>query len=301
MRKLIFFSNLILFSFLLLAFDFPLPKKTVVVLDAGHGGKDPGKLRSSKNYLHEKDLNLKIALKVGQYLVEKAPNIQVVYTRTTDVFVSLEDRVKIANDAKADLFISIHADSNPNKKIYGMRAHIHSHDFKISSQLAYKFENEFAKRAGRHTRGVMDSRQRGYNLYVLQYTNMPGVLLEVGYMSNAAEEKYLNTATGQDVIASAIFRVIRDYFKANASSEDRSTIYRVQVMASKTQIRLDHPDFVKLGMKVEELYQESKNGYHYKYVVGRDYAKKDIEKKLAEVKKAGFKDAFVISVQNIEK
>jgi N-acetylmuramoyl-L-alanine amidase len=92
-----------------------------VVIDAGHGGKDSGAV-GSKAY--EKDIALKIALKVGDYIKENIKEVKVIYTRKTDVYVKLGDRAKIANDNEADLFISIHVNSNENKRPYGASTHI---------------------------------------------------------------------------------------------------------------------------------------------------------------------------------
>lgn len=111
--------------FLLTITDFRLPgqktgnaqrKIRTVVIDAGHGGKDCGAIG---RYSKEKDIVLAIALKAGKYIEEKLPDIEVIYTRTSDVFIPLDERAHIANSNNADLFISIHANSNPDVKAYG--------------------------------------------------------------------------------------------------------------------------------------------------------------------------------------
>jgi len=91
------------------------PKK-VVVIDAGHGGQDTGAITEKTK---EKDIVLAIALKVGEYIEQNMPNVQVIYTRKTDIFIPLQERALIANNNNADLFISIHANSNPNSKPFG--------------------------------------------------------------------------------------------------------------------------------------------------------------------------------------
>src|SRR5690554_7231888 len=87
-----------------------------VVLDDGHGGRDPGAIGAENK---EKDIVLAVALKVGEYLKRELPELNVVYTRTSDVFVPLDERAEIANRAKADLFVSIHANAISNPRIYG--------------------------------------------------------------------------------------------------------------------------------------------------------------------------------------
>ena len=271
-------------------------KKVIICIDPGHGGKDPGKPKGDTKK-HEKDLNLIIALKLGGYL-ETLPNVKVIYTRKTDVFVSLEDRVKIANKQKANYFISLHCNSNPSGVIRGTKTHIHSHKFTTSKNLALRIEKEFKTRGGRHSRGIMSARDRGYNLYVLQYTDMPSVLCEVGFMTNKNEAIYLSSTRGQDLIASAIFRAVRDFISKKQKSESRSKVYKVQLMASKSQMDIKTKKLKDLGLQVVE--HKSNGSYKYKYMVGREYDMTGAQKLLKEVKKAGFKDAFIVSMSNLE-
>lgn len=96
-------------------------KLKTVVIDAGHGGNDPGCLGETIN---EKTVALNIAMKVGKYITENFPDVKVVYTRNTDVFIPLTDRARIANETKADLFISIHANANPKREPYGTETYV---------------------------------------------------------------------------------------------------------------------------------------------------------------------------------
>ncbi len=98
-------------------------KKYIVVIDPGHGGKDKGALSLSKNKLYEKDVVLDVSLLLGKYLSTIA-NIKVIYTRKTDVFIELKERSEIANRNKADLFISIHCNANPDPKAYGSETYV---------------------------------------------------------------------------------------------------------------------------------------------------------------------------------
>ena len=229
--------------------DKPTKFKTVVI-DAGHGGKDPGAM--GKLAL-EKDIVLAIALKVGAYVKENMPDVKVIYTRTEDVFVPLDERAEIANKAKADLFVSIHGNSISNPKIYGAETFvlglhrsaenlevakkensviILEDDYSIkyegfdpnqpesyiifelmqnvyldqSIMAASLVQDQFENRVGRHNRGV---KQAGF--LVLRKTSMPGILVEVGFLSNAKEEKYLISDEGQTYLASGIYRAIKDY------------------------------------------------------------------------------------------
>ena len=104
----------LLFSTLLWLIPVIMPAKFILVIDAGHGGKDPGAIGT---YSKEKNINLNVALKFGAYVEKNCPDVQVIYTRKTDVFVTLIERANIANRAKANLFISIHTNSLPNGRI----------------------------------------------------------------------------------------------------------------------------------------------------------------------------------------
>ena len=296
-KRLIFLSGfLFLASTLLTPNSFGQKKDIVVCIDPGHGGKDPGKPKGSTYGKHEKDLNLAIAKQLGYYLENNMKGVKVIYTRTTDKTVSLEDRVKFANNKKADYFISIHCNSNPNKNVYGTKTHIHHHDFKASRALALRIEQEFGTKGGRNSRGIMSARDRGYNLFVLQYTDMPSVLCEVGFMSNKNEEKYLSTKRGQDLIASAIFRAFRDFYQKTYPEGNRNTVYKVQLMASKTKMNIKTQKLNQLGLQVVE--HQASGSYRYKYMVGREYDMAGARKLLSEVRSAGFKDAFIVSMSN---
>jgi len=223
-----------------------------VVIDAGHGGKDPG---THGLFSQEKAVALKIAKELGRIINDNLKDVEVIYTRSSDKFVELEDRAIIANKNDADVFISIHCNSVPGNKerIYGtetyvMGLHTEEGNFEITKRensvilmednyeeryegfdpespeslilfslyqnayiensldLAEKVEDQFEKRVGRNSRGV---RQAGF--WVLWRTSMPSILIEVGYLSNPKEEKYLNDDLGQVYLASGIYRALRDY------------------------------------------------------------------------------------------
>lgn len=237
----------------------------VVVIDAGHGGKDPGTLGGK---LREKDVTLAVALKVGKYIEENIPDLKVVYTRTDDQFIGLEERGKIANEYDGDLFISIHANSfehrnkTRERSVYGAEVYflgmtrsesalevmkrensviefetgevqelteedlliyelMNAGNMSTSQRIAEKVEHQFRERAQRKSRGV---KQAGFQ--VLYEASMPGVLIELGFLSNPNEANYLISEYGQSIVASAIFRSIRDFKLDYDRSYNRETTSR---------------------------------------------------------------------------
>lgn len=283
--------------FLLGHFSALAQKPITLVIDPGHGGRDPGKPRGSIKRAHEKDINLSISLKMGKYIQENLPHVKVLYTRNKDVYVSLEDRANFANENKADYFISIHANSSPNRHTSGTETHVYSTKQAASYRLADIIQKEFKTRAARKSRGIIDAIRRGHNLYVTQYTQMPSVLVEVGYLSNEKEERYLNDKQGQVIIASALYRAFRGFLQSNPPPENRSLVYKVQIMASPEPVELDADVFEKLDEKVVELVNPKAPKYPYKYMVGREY---DIERArylARRIAKLGYTGAFVVKLE----
>lgn len=177
--------------------------KKLVVIDAGHGDHDPGAIGATKK--REKDFNLAMALKVEKLLANE-PNIDVVLTRSTDKFLELKDRAKLANDLKADVFISIHANSGPSAAT-GTETYYYDQSDKA---LATALHKEIVKAMGLKDRGV-----RYGNFHVIRETKMPGALLEVGFMSNKTDESKLFDPATQDRVAEAIVRGIKNYLNVN--------------------------------------------------------------------------------------
>ena len=221
-----------------------------VVIDPGHGGKDPGTHGAISN---EKDIALDIALELGRIIHENLPEVEVVYTRRDDSFPKLEERAEVANQSDADLFISIHANWISNSRVHGTETYVMGIDkleknFEIAKrenavilleenvgdaydgfdpnsaesyilfslyQSAYQ---ENSLRLAQNIEGQMKDRVGRYSrgvksapFLVLWQTSMPSVLFEVGYLSNSKEEKDLNDPLNQVYIASGIFRAFRDY------------------------------------------------------------------------------------------
>jgi N-acetylmuramoyl-L-alanine amidase len=223
-------------------------KLKTVVIDAGHGGRDPGSLGI---LIAEKDIALAIALKTGKYIEDNFSDIKVVYTRETDTYIGLKERAIIANNNKADLIISIHVNGTENISVNGTESlvlglHRSGENFEVAKRensvillednyeekyegfdpnspesyiifslmqnLYFEQSIKFRERVQRKDRGV---KQQG--LLVLAQSAMPGVLVETGFITNPDEEKYLMTDEGQDYIASAIYRAFRDYKEVTES------------------------------------------------------------------------------------
>jgi len=341
-------------------------KTFTVVIDPGHGGRDPGAIGAN---VAEKDVVLPISLKLGEYIEEHLPDVEVIFTRTGDEFVELHRRAEVANSNDADLFISIHANSNSNRNIQGTETYAMGlHNSKENLEVARKenavifkeedydeqydgfdpnspesyiifslmqntylsqslnfaslLQDEFRSRARRVDRGV---RQAGF--IVLWQTTMPSVLVEVGYLSNPDEERYLMSDQGQSYLASAIFRAVRSYkesvqrrtsvFASTAGSQDRvmsgsvksdkvklpsrgggqtttedNIGFRVQVSSSGSLISLDSEYFE--GLEDIEVYEV--DGV-YKYVTGYSTCIDEITEKRDEINEL-FPGAFTVAVKN---
>lgn len=296
---------LLLYIVLFLTWE-SLGQKVVLVIDPGHGGKDPGHLAIKKEMKDEKHLNLIIAQKLGKYIEENLENVEVHYTRRTDVYTSLDARVEFANNLKADCLLSIHCNGSDNEQTQGTESHVHNKKTKKSMDLGRLIEDQFKNRAARKSRGVKTGNDRGHSVQVLKYSSMPSVLVECGFITNLNEANFLNSVYGQEIIASAIFRAFRSYLKKNYPStnfvkSEKSAVskthrYRVQIMSSIELIEKS-PAFVSLGVPVEAVKVNSSSMYKYKYYAGSFSSKEDAQKVLEKAQKNGFPDAFITIVE----
>jgi len=174
-----------------------------VVIDAGHGGKDPG--ATSVLGFYEKGINLSVAHKVAGLLSQRG--LRVKMTRTSDYFVELEDRAAIANNLNADLFVSIHSDSFPKSTRRGFTVYI-ARSASSSSRRAASAIARSMSGTGLNSFGVQTA---GY--YVLTGTRGPAVLVEMGYLSNRREAALLRSSSFQNRLAQAVADGISDYFE----------------------------------------------------------------------------------------
>lgn len=225
-------------------------KLDVIVIDAGHGGKDPGTLGVTRT--KEKDVTLAVALKLGKLIEQQMNNVKVVYTRKTDVFIELYRRAQIANEADGKLFISIHCNATERKpssangfEIYLLRPGKTENAIRIAErenspiqfeegyekrykelteenfilvsmqQSAFvKYSEQFAQKSSevmaKHLK-IKNSGVKQAGFYVLVGASMPNVLVEIGYLSNKKEEKMLKSTEGQQKIAEALLQSIKEY------------------------------------------------------------------------------------------
>lgn len=246
---------LIILFFMLFLFNnhsvFAQKKEFIVVLDAGHGGKDPGKV--GRNHAKEKDIALKIVLRVGEIL-EKEHNIKVVYTRKTDVFVDLWERGRIANKADADLFVSIHCNAHNSQasgaETWVLGTHVNRQNFEVAkaeNSVILLEDNYEAKYRGfdpnspdsvigltlmqeeyldqsiqlasiiqhgfTNKLNRIDRGVKQAGFVVLHQTYMPSVLIETGFLTNTAEGAYLNSKNGQVKFSESISSDILKYIQ----------------------------------------------------------------------------------------
>lgn len=220
-----------------------------VVLDAGHGGKDPG---AQSNGYKEKDVTLKIVKLLGAKIKKEFPDVNVIYTRDSDVFIELRERTAIANRNHADLFISVHCNANKKTAPYGsetfvMGLHKSKENFEVSKRenasillednyqenydgydpnsdesniIFTLLQNVHLDQSLTLAKNIQDRyeargrhnrgvKQAGF--LVLYTASMPSILTEVGFITNAEERAYLVSASGQDEIAQNIFEAFRQY------------------------------------------------------------------------------------------
>lgn len=314
-----------------------------MVVDAGHGGNDKG---ASGPTVDEKDINLKVADKVASLLEKKMKNVRVVRTRSSDKYVSLADRCRTANSAGADLFVSIHCDSSEgNSSVEGATVFVpqNKNDLSTASQsgneakdpeqdagasgpssrdaartiaestrAASLIMDRLAADAGRTRRGV-----RKRDFFVLRFTQMPAVLVELDFICNEKQEKYLKSDKGQQALADAIATGVQNYLKKasprgtspapaknvrtdttargkdapKAADAAAPVLYKVQFLTSPRLLPEGSAKFKNLSPV--DYYKD--NGT-YKYTVGETRTAAEATRILREVKKL-FPDAFVITTR----
>lgn len=332
-----------------------------VVIDAGHGGKDPGNLGTGRYKVTEKTIALNVSLLVGDYIRRAFPEVEVLYTRDDDTFVPLHERTKFANSKDADLFISIHCDAFTRESAIGcgsyvmgpakteanlrmarkenaaillednrsehygefdpnspeglielslrQNAHIHQ-----SLRFAQHVQDQMRERVGRTDRGVKQA-----PFWVISFTTMPSVLVELGFLTNKEEEDFLNSKQGQDYMASAIYRAFKQYksdietvenaLKSNADDkpstptspidtpetsapevESGKPVFKVQLLSSSNPVEIKPENF--MGLENVQLYRDN-GSYKYLYGSARGYEEaKNLQK---HVRNVGYKGAFIVA------
>ena len=346
------FKKLVLFGFMFLAF-YPsitnAQKQYTIVLDAGHGGKDPG---NRGNGYYEKHIALKVTLEVGK-LLEKEKDIKIIYTRKTDVYPELWKRGEIANNAKADLFVSIHCDSylprpeahGAGTFVLGLRGNKKNLEFAKRENAGVLLEENYQQRyKGFNSNSVesvvglsllqeenldkslaiasliqqnftkklnrLDRKVKQDNFQVLRETVMPSVLVELGFLTNKREGKYLNSKKGQLQMANAIADALKKYvanLKVNTVEASEVSVlptkqskpvieYKVQIASSKRKLATKSYNFK--GLKNV---QRVKVGAYYKYYYGVTSSFKATNKHLAFAKRKGYASAFLVAFKNGEK
>ncbi len=351
--------SLAFFSFTISAAENPI-KTFVVVLDAGHGGHDHGNKGKKGSGYKESEISLNIVLKVGAEL-EKLPNVKVIYTRKTDVFVELRERAAIANRADADLFVSVHCNAH-NSDAFGAETfvlglHKSQANFEVAkkeNEVIYLEENYEEKYGGfdpnapesligmvlmqeeyldqsillaslvqnnvinnlkRKDRSV---KQAGF--WVLHNTYMPSILIEIGFLTNATEGAYLNSAKGQLEMSREIGYAIKGYIGSISVTDEKikhpevkelevekiiETIkedifegitFKVQIAATSKKIDPKPNNFK--GLK--DINREKEGGL-FKFYYGQtsDYNKIQVMKTFAQQK--GYPSSYIVAFKKGKK
>ena len=340
-----------------------------VVIDPGHGGKDPGALGQSSS-THEKHVVLSVSKLLGEKIKEAYPDVKVIYTRSTDKFIGLHDRAMVARNNNANLFISIHCNSSSNKSAYGSSVHILGQRSDRKSNTTDYFERNMSVAQRENEVIVMEegyetkythfdpNTPEAYIGYTLQWkahyessllfaaevvdklmvkpltprkiaidqdifqvlveANMPAVLVELAFISNNNEYKYLSSKDGQEAIAERMFQAFKSYktqydMSLNiTTTEPAPTVTDIpepQVQAQPQEVNypyfsiqvmsgvkvIDSADPVFKGLSVEKYRPSGSNTY--KYIVGKYATRQEAQADLPNVRKK-FPEAFVIEVKS---
>jgi len=341
-----------------------------IMIDAGHGGTDPGNLGTGRFKTTEKDVTLKVTKMVGGYIEKNVPDVRVHYTRIGDTYPELHERTKMANRLGVDLFISIHCDafsketaqgcgtyvmgpakteanlkmaqkenaailkeSNYEKNYNGFDPYSPESYIELSlrqnaflgQSLSFsdKVQSQFKQRVGRVDRGVKQA-----PFWVISFTTMPSVLIELGFLTNKEEEDFLQGFNGQELMASAIFRAFKEYKSeieglgyselkglpttlddgsekndvdkvntGNTAIMSSDQIYfAVQLASSSAPIETKPENFKGLD-NVTQI----QSGGLYKYIYGKEEQYKKAKALLDVVSEHGYKGCFVIALKGNER
>ncbi|TXE15092.1 N-acetylmuramoyl-L-alanine amidase [Seonamhaeicola algicola] len=330
----------------------------VIMIDPGHGGKDSGTPGTGRYKATEKDIALDVSLDLGKMIEKNLDNVKVLYTRSKDVYPTLNGRTVLANKKDVDLFISIHCNAQPGKKgtAYGSETYVLGltknkqnlevaqrensvialeddtevyKDFNPNSpesvlglmiaqeeyldrsiKLARYIEDEFQVTAKRRSRGVKQN-----IFYVLAYTYMPSVLVELGFLTHKKEEDFLNSKKGKALMTKSLYNAVENYikyFNLNKKSVsvststphaettetvvDTSIEYKIQIAASSKALETKPYNFKGLSS-----ISRVKEGNLYKYFYGSTHNYNSTKKLEEEAKSKGYKSSFVVAFKNGKK
>ena len=343
------------------------PGLKTVVIDPGHGGKDPGALGKTSK-VNEKDIVLAVSKKLGEKIKAAYPGVKVVYTRSDDRFIGLHERAMVARKNNADLFISIHCNGSSNTEARGTSVHILGQNSNNKKNKTDYFERNMSVAQRENSVIVLEEDYKtkyqefdpnspeSYISHQLQWmafyessllfasevvdnlikaplvprrivvdqdifqvlveANMPAVLLELAFVTNPAEHKYLASESGQNDVAARLFNAFKSYkakfdasvsaagtagsqpLQASASAnteakpaQQPSEYYSVQIMGLGRYINDGDPSLK--GMKVERIKKEDSS--IYKYVTGKYTTLQHAKTALEQVRKK-FPDAFTVKV-----
>ena len=303
-----------------------------IVIDPGHGGKDPG--RANESGVEEKDIVLNISIMLAEML--KNDGNEVILTRDKDIFISLRKRASIANEADADLFISIHCNAWHKESVYGSETfiyglHVNDANFQVALKenevifLEENYEENYkgfdpsspesligltlmqeeyldqsillASYIQNNFTNVLKRKNRGVKqagFWVLHNTYMPSVLIEAGFITNKKEEKYLTSKKGQKEIAKNIFSAILKY-KQSIFNKDFEEIIDNEIYYSIQ---------IAAGKKPVKTEPNNFNGLDnvfrikekklYRYYYKKSSNINELNEELKYVKSKGFKNAFIV-------
>ncbi|MBO7193879.1 MAG: N-acetylmuramoyl-L-alanine amidase [Bacteroidaceae bacterium] len=256
-------------------------KPFTVVIDAGHGGVDPGALGSKSQ---EKKINYSVSKRLGEMINKKYPEVKVIYTRTTDVKIPLAKRADIANKANANLFISIHSNASKNKSAHGCQTFTLGAGSDAEAKAAAMYENEVilsednfeetykgfdprssesyiifelmrshdmelsVKFADMVQNGMVNStslNDRGVSsagFLVLHRTVMPSILVELGFITNKKDENLIASKEGQEKLAKGIFKGFSEYYELYGKSKESKKSASTQEAAKEKKISANTND-----------------------------------------------------------
>ena len=354
------------------------PGLKTVVIDPGHGGKDPGALGKTKN-LHEKHIVLSVSQLLGQKIKAMYPDVKVIYTRTNDTFIGLHERAMVARRNNADLFISIHCNGSSNTEAKGSSVHILGQSSNNSRNKTDYFERNMSTAQRENAVIVLEddyktkyqsfdpnspesyiSHQLQWMAYyessllfasevvenlikkpliprrlvvdqdifqVLVEANMPAVLLELAFVTNPTEYKYLSSAEGQEQVAERLFQAFKSYktkydSSVNVQSKPVESAPKVketpkqETVAPKTEVKTEKPakpagkyygiQVMGLGRQLKSAdpafkgldchHVKSESSTIYKYIYGKFATPTEAKSALPGAQKK-FPEAFVVEVE----